>query len=200
MVEEIRDPAIKQLVIDRLKSHGIEPGSDRKIPKEVWKELLCMPSGVPVKKVRLIRRDLTIQPIRHGSAYVKSGSIHHLCLFEYRDERGKLKREAVFVSMLQASNRLKRKQALISRIHPTRPQAKFVMSLSRGEMVLGVFKGVQRLVCFNTAASTQGQLYFVAHTDARPRAKVAKYAVMANTLVGRKVTVDPLGRIRWAND
>jgi hypothetical protein len=159
-----------------------------------------MSSGVPVKKVRLIRRDLTIQPIRGGGCYVKPGSLHHLCVFEVPCDGGKTRREAVFVSTLDAVGRLKRGEPVVQRRHPTKPEAPFVMSLSRGEMVLGTFKGVQRLARFSTAASTQGQIYFIDHTDARPSAKVQKYAVMANTLQARKVTVDPIGRLRWAND
>jgi hypothetical protein len=55
---------------------------------------------------------------------------------------------------------------------------------------------------FNTAASTQGQIYFHLHTDARPANKKEKFVVTANSMShdARKVTVDPLGRVRWAND
>jgi hypothetical protein len=74
------------------------------------------------------------------------------------------------------------------------------MSLARGEMVLGRFKRQTRLASFKTGASTQGQLYFVEHTDARKGTKYQKLVVMAGTFDGRKVTVDPLGRIRWAGD
>ncbi|HOW19190.1 MAG TPA: hypothetical protein PLC79_09150, partial [Phycisphaerae bacterium] len=81
-----------------------------------------------------------------------------------------------------------------------RADAKFLMSLSRGEMVVATFQGKERLVCFRTAASTQGQIYFVAHTDARTSADTKKLVAKASTLKARKVTVDPIGRIRWAND
>ncbi len=199
MVESIRDPVVRAIVIERLRAHGIEPGSDRRIPSEVWKEPLQMPSGVPIRKVRLVRRDLTIQPIRAGTAYVKPGSLHHLCIFEY-SENGKTKRDAVFVSMLDAITRLKRREPVVQRTHPTRADAKFLMSLSRGEMVVATFQGKERLVCFRTAASTQGQIYFVAHTDARTSADTKKLVAKASTLKARKVTVDPIGRIRWAND
>ncbi len=57
-----------------------------------------------------------------------------------------------------------------------------------------------KLLTFKTAASTQGQIYFAEHTDSRKSADYKKYAFKANTLDARKVTVDPLGRIRWAND
>ena len=206
MVEDIRDETIKKLVIERLAKFGVKFGrkSTGGIPKDVWKEPLLMPSGVPVKKVRLIKRDETIRRLREGddSAYVKPGSTHHLCIFEHV-EKGKTKREPVFVTMLEAIERVKRCESIIQRTHPTRADAKFVMSLSAGEMVQGTFKGKERLAKFKTAASTQGQIYFVEHTDARRDSgdsPAAKFAVNANSLKGRKVTVDPLGRIRWAND
>jgi CRISPR-associated endonuclease Csn1 len=199
MIDDIRDTTIREMVLGRLKAHGVDLERAKSIPKEVWKEPLRMPSGVPVKKVRILRSDLTIQPIRGGTAYVKPGSLHHLCIFEYTDEKGKVRREAEFVSMLQAVERLKRREPLIQRVSK-RTGAKFVMSLSAGEMVLATFKGCERLVHLATAASTQGQLYFVDHADARRSGEAEKLVAKANTLNGRKVTVDLLGRIRWAND
>ena len=201
MIEDIRDEAIKKLVIARLKERQIEFGRGKSgsIPPETWKPELTMASGVPVRKVRIFKSDLTIQPIREGSAYVKPGSTHHVCIFEWEDN-GKTKRDAVFVTMLEAIRRVRRKKPIIQHNHPDRPDARFLFSLSAGEYVSGNFKGKERLVCYKTGASTQGQLYFAAHTDARRGSDYEKLAVNANTLRGRKVTVDPLGRIRWAND
>ncbi len=200
MVEEIRDPVIKQIVIERLKSFGIEAGSSGKIPAEVWKKPLLMPSGVPIRRVRLIRKENSILPIRGGIACVKPGNLHHLCLFEYTDEKGKTKREAVFVSALEAIQRIRDRKELIQRTHPQRPDAKFIMSLSGGETVLAEFNGQEQLMRFSTAASTSGQIWFLDARDARPSATRQYYSAKANTLKARKVTVDPLGRVRWAND
>jgi CRISPR-associated endonuclease Csn1 len=201
MAPQIRDPRIRELVAARLQQFGIEPGSEQSIPAAAWKEPLKMPSsGVPIRKVRILKSDLTIQPIRGGSAWVKPGSVHHVCIFEVTDARGKTRREPAFVSMMEAARRVRDGEPLIGREHPRNPKAKFIMSLSRGELVLGTFRGRERLVRFRTCASTQGQLYFVEHTDARPDKTAVKFVATANSLKGRKVTVDPLGRIRWAND
>jgi CRISPR-associated endonuclease Csn1 len=226
-IDHIRDERVRELVIARLAAHGITPGrkertkkgegeepeerkssAGRHIPAEVWKKPLYLTprGGQPsdrtaiIKTVRVLKTEGTIQPIRLGSAYVKPGSLHHLCLFEYRDERGRTKREAVFVTMLEAARRKRDGEPTVRHTSLTRPDARFVMSLSGGEMVLGTFKGKEQLVRFVTAASTQGQLKFVSHTDARPSKERTEYVVKANTLVGRKVTVDVLGRVRWAND
>ena len=244
-IEKIRDDLIRKLVIRRLQSAGIEFGRGKKADKSLMKQTLAnvtMKSGVPVKKVRLLVPQKTIQPIREGSddeAFVVPGATHHLALFEW-EQSGKTKRDAVFVTQLEAINRVKRQQqelatfketlrheglsareirrregAEMSRIarefpviqrtppvdHPTiTAEARFLMSLSRGEMVLADWKGEEKLLVFRTAASTQGQIYFVEHTDARKSSEHKKFVAKANTLNARKVTVDPLGRIRWAND
>ncbi len=206
----IRDPAIRRIVTQRLTDKGIDIGRGKSPNRVAFREALAgleMPSGVPIRKVRVVRSDLTIRPIRAdkaGQAWVKPGSNHHLCIFEWTD-KGEAKREAVFVSMLEAARRAKAKRPIIERTppqgHPTIPaDAKFVMSLSAGEMVLAERKGQTKLLVFKTASSTQGQIWFVENTDARPSTKQARFALMANTLRGRKVTVDPLGRIRWASD
>ncbi len=217
-VENIRDEQVKALVKSRLEKFGVKVGRKKKgaedsgaagaIPKEAWKEPLYLSGSsrssgslAVVKKVRIVKKENTIRQLgEHGVRHVKPGSLHHLCLFEFVNNKGKNVREAVFVDMIEASRRVRRKEAIIQRVHPSRPDARFLFSLSRGEMVQGTFKGKQRLVFFSTAASTQGQIYFVDHTDARPSSSVQKYAVKANTLEARKVAVDPLGRLRWAND
>src|SRR5690606_41028907 len=64
---------------------GVEPGSKGKIPKEAWIEPLYLKrkghrvSSRPsiIKKVRIVRREGTIHPIRGGSAWVKPGNTHH---------------------------------------------------------------------------------------------------------------------------
>lgn len=246
----IRDPRIRQLALERLASVGIVPNekgklkcTSKQIADAFAQPLLLPPSKknadaqpTPIRKVRILKKDKTIRPLRMGEEnglYVKPGSNHHLAIFEW-EENGKTKRESVFVSLLEARQRLASQQRLvraaerelreqglsnsqrrermkeirrcivteqcplINRVHPDRTDARFVMSLSRGEMVLLNFKGEDRLVVFRTAASTQGQIYFADHRDSKP--DYDKMVVMAGTLRGRKVTVDPLGRIRDAND
>jgi len=204
-IDRIRDATIKRLVVQRLEQHGVQHGrGGDKIPKEVWQEPLMMPSGVPVKKVRIIKRDQTIQPIRQGQpgqAYVKPGATHHLSIFEYTDSSGKTKRDAVFTTMLEAINRVQKKQPIVTREHPHTPGAKFIMSFSRGEMVLIEDQGKSKLYRYETAASTSQQMWFRHHVVAgRSNDKRGILSKKPGTFTGRKVTVDPLGRIRWAND
>jgi len=160
-----------------------------------------MRSGIEIKKVRLIKHDESIRSIRGGKACVKPGSLHHLCLFEVADEHGRLKREAVFVTMLDAQERVRERQPVIRRLHPSRPQARFIMSLSGGEMLLLESGGRHELYRFETAASTSQQMWFRHHTFAgKSSDKRGQISKMPATFQARKVTVDPLGRVRWAND
>lgn len=204
-IERIRDKTIRELVVGTLKANGIEVGRGKKPNAKKLKELLAdmsMPSGVPIKKVRIIKPEQTIQPLRDSDkdqAYVKPGSTHHLAIFEI-EQNGKTKRDAVFVTMLEATKRLKAGQPIIQRTHPNYPEARFVMSLSSREMVLADWKGKEKLLMFKTAPSTSGQMRFAEHTDSRKSSDYCRFTFMPNTLNARKVTVDPLGRIRWAND
>lgn len=207
MVTRIRDDVARQKVIERLQAHGIAIGRGGvRIPASVWQEPLWMNErkGISIKKVRVCKPEESVVGIRPGadgepSAYVKPGSLHHLCIFEFPNGK-KTRREAIFTSMLEAARRRRAKEPLIRRVHPTRPDARFIVSLSRGEAVIGP-KGGDQLMIFNTAASTQGQIYFHHHTDARPANKKQKFVVTANSMSrdARKVTVDPLGRIRSAD-
>lgn len=212
-VENIRDKAIREIVARRLADHGICPGRGAaKVPPKKLQEAMAglrMPSGVPIRRVRVLKKDETIRALREGrpdQAWVKPGATHHLCIFEWDepDKKGRpgKVRDAVFVPMLEAKRRVRAGEAIIRRTHPDRPDARFVMSLSAGEMVLAQVKGRERpaLLTFKTAASTQGQIYFALGTDARRSGDQTKYVFNCNTLNARKVTVDPLGRIRWAND
>lgn len=220
-VDKIRDDRIREIVSERLTTFNLIAGRKKRgdgdqdapagkgaIPKEVWKEpLLLYPrkgkkDGTPtvIKKVRITKPEQSIVPLRDGGkSCVKPGSIHHVAIFEITDTKGKKKQIPRFVSMFDAAKRKSARLPIVERIHPDFPNARFVMYLRPGEMVFGTFKGHESLVRFNTAASTQGQLYFVKHTDARPSATRDQFAVNANTLNGTKVFMDPLGRLKPAD-
>lgn len=209
MIDDIRDPQVKSLVVARLKERGIDPATAKKIPKEVWTEPLLMTrkpgrtSSQPhvVKKVRLLKRDQTIRPIRNGTACIKPGNTHHIALFDLPGStHAKPKRDLVAVSMIDAIERVKRREPVVQRTHPTTPEATFLMSLSYGEIIQATIREVTGLFVYRTAAATTGQMRFVLHTDARPSTEVEDFTARPNTFNGVKVTVDVLGRIRRAND
>jgi CRISPR-associated endonuclease Csn1 len=107
----------------------------------------------------------------------------------------------VSVSMLEATQRIKNRQPVICRTHPTIPNATFLFSLSWGEMILLKHKSGENYYRYITSASTSKQMWFRKHTVATQSTdKRGEVSVMPSTLDARKVLVDPLGRVRWAND
>ncbi len=208
-IPNIRDPLIRDLVISKLKQAGIDVGRKAEVDPKRLKEVLAdlkMPSGVPIRKVRVLKKEQTILSIRNkkSETFVKPGSTHHLSIFEW-EVKGLTKRDAVFLTMLDASIRVKTGIALIQRqsheeIGDIPADARFVMSLAMRESVLTEVNGRETLLVFRTAATTTKQMIFAVHTDARRSSELAKISFQPNTLRGRKVTVDLLGRIRNAGD
>ncbi len=148
-----------------------------------------------------MNNERSVVPLRGAVAFVKPGDVHHVTVFEYEEANGGTKRIAEFVSLLEASQRIRDGKSLICRTHPDIPFAKFVMSLSADECILVEHQGRTELYRFKTGASTSKQMWFQHHTaGGRGADKLMVISKMPGTLVGRKVTVDLLGRIRWAND
>lgn len=222
-IAKIRDDRIQELVVERLAEFGLKAGrrksdeseddaseaSGKNIPKKVWeKPLILRPRGADndqpgtvIRKVRLIKPEKSIVPLgASGVKFVKPGNLHHVSVFKIDDPNGKVQLVFEFVSMLEATRRVRAKRPVVERMHPTIPKASFVMSLCRGDMIAATLKGRERLVRFATAASTTKQLIFVEHTDARPSSAVVKFSAKQSTLKGRKVLVDILGRIQPAGD
>jgi CRISPR-associated endonuclease Csn1 len=200
MLDDIRDPVVRDVVRAHVEAR-VDLRQTSRIPADVWKEYPTLASGVAIRRVRLVKRDETIRPIRAGTACVKPGSLHHLCLFELPPENGEKRRDAVFVSTLDAIGRIRARQPIIQRMHPQRPDARLIMSLSANELVLLRHDGREELYRFETAASTTQQMWFRHHTFAGPSSdKRGRVSKRPGTLECRKVVVDPLGRIRRASD
>ena len=105
------------------------------------------------------------------------------------------------MTMLEATERVKRREPIVQRVHPQHPDAKFLLSLSPGEVVLLNIDGEEGLYTFETAASTSTQMWFRHHAaGGKSSDKKGVVSKKPGTFTGRKVTVDPLGRIRRAND
>lgn len=223
-VKDIRDHVVKKVIIERLKSLGIDIEVRKsKIPKNAFEKPVFMPTGsqnqgkaVEIKKVRIIEKNASIKPIRFGrsdQAFVKPNNLHHVCVFEIcSTKKGKLFRKRVFkfYSLLDV---VKRRQELakqgklqdnfVSRVHPEFPDAKYLFSLHPGDMVFGQFKGQQRLVVFSTGSSTEERkLEFYDHRDARKTSGPDKREILyasRSTFDGWKVEINALGRLRWSD-
>ncbi|MGL6194816.1 MAG: hypothetical protein ACRC2T_08345, partial [Thermoguttaceae bacterium] len=132
---KIRDERIKELVLTRFAQHNVDQTKIKQIKekefKKIQKEAFAEPLYLTpekerkdgktrhtvIKKVRILVEDQTIQQVKANqkdAPFVKPGSNHHICLFEYIDQKtGEPKRESIFTSRLEANRRLAEQQRLI---------------------------------------------------------------------------------------
>jgi CRISPR-associated endonuclease Csn1 len=201
MVEEIRDETIRAIVKRRLEERGVKCGRNAKgnIPAATWEPLLTMPSGVPIHKVRLLV-SMGEEGVARLSAgrIVAMGSNHHVEIFKLPNG----KQSSRIVSTLEAVQRIKAGRSIIDRTHPA--GGCFVMSLSINEMLLiEVLPGKNELLRVQKM-DVNGSIILRPHTFAGRQRDTDKPPLIVRksgtTIQGKKVTVDPLGRIRWAND
>jgi len=201
--EQICDNVIKQLVKNRL----LEFGND---PKKAFAEdnplYLENENGkpVPIRKVRVWQTSSNMIQIR-PNIWVEPGSNHHIEIFETKDKKGNTKYEGELVTTFEAYKRKISGEPIIQMEHE--PDKKFIMSLSQNEMfILKLEDGLEVLHRVQKMSQSKGSisLIFRPHTYGGAMSDYDKPPLIQrkspSTLFGRKVTVDPLGRIRWAND
>ncbi|MCX7012536.1 MAG: hypothetical protein NTW86_08240, partial [Candidatus Sumerlaeota bacterium] len=229
-IDDIRDCGVRKLVQARLVSVGNDMKAFQKSLKE---QPLCLPNRngapVPIHRVRLTERfrnfvavlDETGTPYR----YLKPESNHHVSVFEYTDEKGRLRREGCVMTMIDAAriaaeNGKRRREnkkrgnkelpdlPIIRREHPTRPEAKFLYSLSINEMVLLTRPEHGEELCrVQTISSNEEKktidIRFRLHTAARlddPATLRRIRSLDPQKATIRKVTIDPVGRLHLAHD
>jgi CRISPR-associated endonuclease Csn1 len=134
---KVRDKTLREILKAFLRKRDIDPDRPQKIPAVVWKELPTMPSGVPIKKVRLVERGEGFTEIRRGS-FVELSSNHHYEIVELLDDTGKpvvdkkgtTKRKGYLVSMFEAANRVRTGRQEFKRLQ----QPVQLANLSRAEL------------------------------------------------------------------
>ena len=204
MIDKIADPVVKKLVKERVESVGGDL-------KKAWQGPLYMKckdadKKIPVKKVRI--RDVfnNMIPICDDTGkpyrYVAPGNNHHIEIFEYKDEKGNVKRDGKVITLFESIKRSRENQPVIRKDYGD--GKKFVCSLAKNESFMlqtedGNFiqHRVQKLI-------QDGRIVLRPHnfagqvkdTDLPPSIQRKNYS----TLKGYKVTVDPIGRIFPAKD
>lgn len=198
-LEKVRDAAIRRILEDHLRSKHVDPSKEAKLPKGVFEGANTpkMPSGVPIKKVRMIEESETIEPVsdRRRFQFVKPGSNHHIAYYETVN-RGRKTWEAAVTTMFNAARRF----------DAPAPTGEFVMSLSIGEcFVIDGDDGRPKYCILRKMDQRSKRIAYKEHHDARTSAELndANLIFGANRLMelkARKVTIDPLGRVRSAGD
>lgn len=157
-IEQIEDPKIRKILAEKLKKKN--PLQDADLGK------ITLPSGIPIKKARLLVANKTAQPIRkkNPKELLIPGNTHHLVIFSLGD--GKHHFEPV--TLLEATRRKKAKRPIIDKTPPKdHPEAEFVMSLCYNDSLLCDLEEQQELLVFKGVHATQLTAKFVHHLDGR---------------------------------
>lgn len=199
--EKICDKTIKILVKERLAQNENDP-------KKAFNEPLYLPNEkgkqTPIKKVRVWQSSSNMIQLR-PNIWVEPGANHHVEIFKIKDKKGNVKQDGILVTTFEAYNRKLYGQAIIQKDQES--DKKFIMSLSQNEMILlKLDDGSKVLHRTQKMSQSKGNIgiIFRPHTYGGKLSDYDKQPLIQrrspSTLIGQKVTVDPLGRIRWAND
>lgn len=207
----VRDKAIREA----LRNHLAAAGGD---PKKAYPPYpRVTPNGPEIRSVRVLslQQKSLMAPVamswngereRQPNGFAELGTNHHVAI--YRTSSGKAEYE--IVSLYEAARRLARGEPIVRR---QRDGAKFVMSLAAGEAV-EFLDGERKGIWIVQGVWANGQVVLTRDYDARPTSKKEserlgmsgkreEFYPKVSTLISdsvRKISVDPIGRIRVAND
>lgn len=196
-LEAIRDKAIRERLKTHLKNLN---GSDTTIPKGSFSgcNMPRMASGVPIKKVRMLKRSKTTRQIseRRNFQYSQTGNNHHMSFFEIEGKSGV---KAVCTTMCEVADRNRRKLPLITK--DIGKGYKFLASFAINEAFTYTEKGEEKIG--KVIKTDSGRATCVSNTDSKPSNEREIFSINAKQFVlmdVKKVTVNMLGELRWAND
>ena len=149
--------------------------------------------GAEIRRVRLLRKLQMRLMARSSTGYSKLGNNHHIAIYEQAD--GKVRYEVV--SLLEASKRLARRNPIVRR--DRNDGARFVMSLSAGDS-LELTRDSETKILVVEGVWASGQVVMVDHDDATGATRFRPRATTIMSSGAKKLSVDPIGRIRPAND
>ena len=186
--EQICDDRLGRIVRDWVEDHGGDPKkafNDSSYPT-------VGEHGPQIRKVRLRIKQQIETMTQASTGYADLDGNHHIAVYQLPN--GTIDYE--IVSLLEASRRLKKREPIVWR---ERDDVQFIMSLSKGDSV-ELRKGNRNKIRIVKAIATNGQITMIDHDDAT--SKKTKYRPLIKTIVenGKKVSVDPIGRVRPAND
>ncbi len=185
-LEDIRDARVRQIVNDWV----LERGGD---PKKAFPPFPRLdPDGPEIRKARILikQQKSLMAPVTTGFADL--GSNHHIAI--YRNAVGKAEFEVV--SLFEAARRLSAREPVVRR---ERENATFVMSLSQGDalsMQIGDSAGIW-IVC---SIWSGGQVVLELAHDAAHATTTRPTANTLLTQAARKISIDPIGRIKHSGD
>ena len=187
--DAIRDPSVREIVRAWVTDHGGDP-------KKAFASYPRLGADGPeIRKVRLIVKQQLGLMAKQSTGYADLGSNHHITIYRGRDGKAAFE----IVSLFEASRRLARREPVVMR---NRDHGEtFVMSLSAGE-TLEVASGEKKGFWVVRKLSANGQIFVKRIGDATPVTE-GLWGPSPGPLLASgstKVSIDPIGRIRPAND
>lgn len=190
-MQAIRDPAVRDIVA----SHVAGRGGD---PKKAFPPYPRLPGsngaiGPEIRKARLLVKQQLALMVRAGTGYADAAANHHIAAFRKAD--GSVVSE--IVSLHEAANRISARKPVVSR--NGHDGASFVMSLAAGDVVefpKGHTHAGLRVV---TSVWSSGVVVTEAINDADGNPWRPSIGSIVSS-GARKISVDPIGRVRPARD
>lgn len=188
-LEQICDDVVGKAVRDWVDRNGGDPKNAFKNSYPTLGD-----HGPEIRKVRLRIKQQIETMAQASTGYADLDSNHHIAI--YRLFTGKIDYEVV--SLLEASQRLSKREPVVQRERGD--GAQFIMSLSKGDSLQTTKDNETKIVVVEGIWSS-GQVVIVEHDDAqgssrtRPNAKSLLLKSQA-----RKISIDPIGRVRLSND
>ena len=185
--EGIRDRQVREIVARWVEKHGGDP--KKAFPSYPKRS----PDGPEIRRVRILikqQKDLMAQV---ATGYADLGANHHIAI--YRSPDGKTDFEVV--SLFEASRRLAKGDPVVRRQRDD--GARFVMSLSPGDAL--EFSGGKKVgIRIVQGVWAEGRIVTIEHVDARDSTIWRPNVNSIVKLGAKKLSVDPIGRIRLAHD
>jgi CRISPR-associated endonuclease Csn1 len=191
-IATIRDAGVREL----LEKHITERGGD---PKKAFPPYPRLPAssgqeGPEVRRVRLLTKQQLNLMVPVGTGYSDAANNHHMAV--YRSPKG----ETLFsvVSLHQVARRISAREPIVLRARQN--GGMFLMSICAGDTLeFPAASGPSRYRIVQSIWSN-GQVVLVDHTDASKKSKNQPGIVSIIGAGARKVSVDPIGRVRPARD
>lgn len=208
-IENIVDEKIKAAVISKLAEHG---GNSKLFIMEQPETLPFLTTykgkRIFIKRVR-VREAASLDTLRElpGNRFVEPNSIHHVEIFVVR-EHGRERWHGEVVDIMQAFERLRKKQPIVRRALDLGDgvEAEFLFSLLKGDTVEMNFQGARQLFRVKKFYSA-GPIWFTgvnnAQSDDEQKRAKTTWSRTPNALKEmnmRKVMIDLLGKVHPAND
>ncbi|MFO7900454.1 MAG: hypothetical protein R6V58_15520, partial [Planctomycetota bacterium] len=225
---KVRDPGLRRHIRECLRDNGIHPErfTKKQIRDLVKQGNLTMPSGLPIKRVRVLRIHsdaVRIESDPRHPRYYKPDANHHMEIAE--DKKGRW--HGLRIRMFDAARnirppkghpklplfygpslaRLKKQGTLPPPVAEFYRDKAYVMSLCKGEMLCMTDPHSDETGCYFVVKKIRSdRVQLVGHSDARPskganhRRLIPASPNRLKKLHARKVIVGPLGDVRWAGD